>query len=867
MKNRYSPFAFEQKWQQKWVQEATFSVEAAPDKPKYYVLEMLPYPSGKLHMGHVRNYTMGDLLARYKRAQGFNVLHPMGWDAFGLPAENAALKNKVHPKKWTYENIAAMKNDMVNFGWSYDWQREFATCSPTYYHHQQSLFIDFFKQGLVYQKQSLVNWDPVENTVLANEQVVDGKGWRSGAPVERRSMKQWFMAITRYGDDLLKGLEQLDKWPERVRVMQENWIGRSEGLTFSFAVQTAQGEALPAGVEERLTVYTTRPDTIMGVTFCSVAPEHPLAVACAAHNSAAQKFIEQCQSMGTSEEAIEKAEKLGFPTPFVAIHPLTGEKLPVYIANFVLMSYGTGAVMAVPAHDERDHAFALKYHLPIKQVITPQNSDTTTTDVQQAAYTGEGILVNSGRFNGLQNAAAKQAVIAEMEHRQLGERTVNFRLRDWGISRQRYWGCPIPMVHCPKCGVVPVKKSDLPVQLPEDVSFDHPGNPLERHPTWKHTNCPSCGHAALRETDTMDTFMDSSWYFLRYCCPTHPAPLSEEVNYWMPVDQYIGGIEHAVLHLLYARFFTKMLRDAGMLQIDEPFKALLCQGMVVAPSFQDKNGSYIYPAMVERREDGTAWHKETGEQLQVNRNEKISKSKNNGDDPNTLLKRYGADTLRLFSMFQAPPERDLEWSENGLEGAWRFLNRLWVLVHDELSLMRDSRVNPLPMDTLQQKADKLMKQAVHKTIRKVTADTENFQFNTIVAAVMELSNHLGTYRSEGLNTPERAAVYKEGVEMCLRLLNPVAPHITEELWQQSGHTEELVHQCWPVAEQSALVADEITLVVQLNGKLKERLQVPADITEDDARTQALEAVKSQLVGKTIHKCVVVPGRLVNIVAN
>lgn len=858
MTTRYNPFDLEKKWQTKWVEDKTFAVTADKSKPKYYVLEMLPYPSGKLHMGHVRNYTIGDVLARFKRAQGFNVMHPMGWDSFGLPAENAALKHKIHPAKWTFENIEQMKADMINFGWSYDWDREVASCHPGYYGKQQELFINFYENNMVYQKESLVNWDPVDHTVLANEQVVDGKGWRSGAPVERRSMHQWFMNITKYGDELLNDLQQLDKWPDRVQTMQENWIGRSEGLTFTFDVLDSNGDKLDKG----MTVYTTRPDTIMGITFCSVAPEHPLAAQTASDDAGARSFIEECQGLGTAEEAIEKAEKKGYKTPYKAVHPITGEEVPIYIANFVLMAYGEGAVMAVPAHDERDYEFAVKYDLPIKQVVATPDGNMPEGE----AYTDAGKLVNSGEFDGLEQDAAKKAVIAKIEDLGKGEKTINFRLRDWGISRQRYWGCPIPMVHCGDCGIVPVNKTDLPVQLPEDVSFEETGNPLERHPTWKHTTCPKCGGKAERETDTMDTFMDSSWYFLRYCSPRADQPLDDEANYWMNVDQYIGGIEHAVLHLLYARFFTKMLRDCGYVTYDEPFNALLCQGMVVAPSFQNADGSYIYPYEVDWKGED-AFHKETGEKLQVNRMEKVSKSKNNGEDPNTLLEKYGADTLRLFMMFQAPPERDLEWTSAGVDGSWRFMNRLWALVHNDDGFDVSAAGKAPAISELTDKDTQNAKRAIHKTIAKVSKDIDNFQFNTVVAAVMELSNTLNTLRSKMGDDALKQALYREGVEVALQLLNPVCPHVTEELWQELGHTTSIVDTPWPEADKTALIDDEITLVIQVNGKLKDRLTVPADISNEDAEKQALDAVSTAIADLTVRKCIVVPKRLVNIVAN
>jgi leucyl-tRNA synthetase len=850
--SRYNPFEIEEKWQDTWKKRESFKSVEDTSRPKYYVLEMLPYPSGNLHMGHVRNYTIGDVLARFKRAKGFNVLHPMGWDAFGLPAENAALQRKIHPAEWTYSNIDYMRESMVKFGWSYDWYREIATCDSSYYGAQQSFFIDLYNKGLVYQKKSLVNWDPVDNTVLANEQVIDGKGWRSGATVERCEMNQWFLKITDYADELLKDLETLEDWPDRVRTMQENWIGKSEGLEFTFDVE---------GYAEGLTVYTTRPDTLMGVTFCSVAAEHPLAQLLAETDAEAQKFIAECQSSGTALEDIEKADKKGYKTPYKAIHPITGESVPIYIANFVLMAYGTGAVMAVPAHDERDWEFATKYGLPIKNVI--QGKDM----VEGEAYIGAGVLVNSGEFDGMDNEEAKLAIADKIESLGKGQKTTNYRLRDWGISRQRYWGCPIPFVYCDDCGVVPESKENLPVKLPEDVKFDKPGNPLENHPNWKNVDCPQCGKKSRKETDTMDTFMDSSWYFARYCCPKSETPLDNNVNYWMPVDQYIGGIEHAILHLLYARFLTKALRDEGLVSVNEPFSSLLCQGMVLNNSYQNNESVYVNPADVILKSDGTAVHHKTGEKLKINRMEKVSKSKNNGIDPYLLMDKYGVDTLRLFMMFAAPPERDLDWSDTGVEGSWRFLGRLWSLLEGDIPVA-DMPKEPVIMAGLKEKSHKDIKRTIHKGIKKVTHDVEKFHFNTMISTVMELSNMLGDVKKE-LKTDDKTllALYREGVEACVRLLNPVAPHITEEMWCELGYETILAENEWPKWDESAIKDEEFTMVVQMNGKLKDKLTVSADISKEEAEKAAIDAIQEHLEGLTVRKCIVVPKRLVNIVAN
>ena len=848
----YKPSKIEPKWQEKWFSGSAFKTDESAAQPKYYVLEMFPYPSGQLHMGHVRNYTLGDTLARFKRARGFNVLHPMGWDSFGLPAENAALKRNIHPSEWTVSNIKKMKETMRRFGWSYDWNREVTSCMPDYYKHQQAIFTDMLEKGLAYRKKSVVNWDPIENTVLANEQVVDGKGWRSGEPIERRTMYQWHFKITDYAQELLDDLKLLKDWPERVKTMQKNWLGRSEGLKFHFNVN---------GWDKKLEVYTTRPDTLYGCTFCAIAPEHPLALKTAKNDSEATSFIEECQGMGTSEEAIEKANKKGYKTPYTAIHPLTGKELPIYIANFVLMSYGTGAIMSVPAHDERDFAFAKKYNLPIIRVVARDDVP------EDECHTLSGTIVNSDKFDGMVNEEAIAAMIQHFEDNKLGERTINWRLRDWGISRQRYWGCPIPVIHCDKCGVIAVPKEDLPIELPQDVNFNTQGNPLERHPTWKNCSCPKCGSEATRETDTMDTFVDSSWYFLRYTCPQSNNVLNKpDVDYWLGndknggADQYIGGIEHAVLHLLYSRFFTKVLRDLGYVNIHEPFKALLCQGMLIGNTYQTASGEYIYPNMVEWKND-KAFHKETKEELRVLSAEKISKSKNNGDSPDALIDRFGADTLRLFILFTAPPERDLEWSESAIEGAWRFINRIWELV----KRVKDDKTAIPEFSTLENREERDMLRLVHKTIRKVTKDIDSFHYNTMVAACMELANALQTIKDNA--STNMLTIRRFGVEKLIQMLNPACPHVTEELWEFLGNNTMLCKESWPEFDQKAADDEEITLVVQINGKLKGRLQVIPDMNKDEAIKLALEEVSEHLEGLTIRKEIHVPNRLVNIVAN
>ncbi|HEX2859176.1 MAG TPA: leucine--tRNA ligase [Alphaproteobacteria bacterium] len=835
--SKYVPATVEAKWQKAWAEANAFQADVEPGKKHYYVLEMLPYPSGVLHMGHVRNYTLGDVLARYKRAQGFNVMHPMGWDSFGLPAENAAIKRKTHPKEWTLANIADMKKVMNAFGWSYDWSKEITSCLPSYYGPQQSLFIDMYNKGLVYRGEAFANWDPVDQTVLANEQVVDGKGWRSGAVVERRKMPQWFFKITHYADQLLADLDTLPDWPERVKTMQENWIGKSTGVTAHWKLDGTDGE---------LELYTTHPETFYACTFCAVAPEHPLALQAAQNDDKLRSFLHEASSLGTAQETIDKAEKKGYKLPYSAIHPFTGQKLPLYAANFVLSTYGSGAIMAAPAHDQRDYDFAKKYNLPIISVIEHANAN-----LEKEAYVGfVGTMVNSGEFNGLSVAEAREKMALAAEKAGWGQRKTQWRLRDWGLGRQRYWGCPIPFIHCEKCGVVPVPKDQLPVQLPEDVELTGSGNPLDRHPTWKHTTCPTCGGKAVRETDTMDTFVDSSWYFFRYLCPTLAQPLDKAtVDYWAPhgVDQYIGGIEHAVLHLLYARFFTKALRDLGHVTTAEPFKALLCQGMLIGNAYQKADGTYLYPSQVELK-GGKAFEKSTGEQVTIHPAEKISKSKNNGDSPDDLIARVGADALRLFILFAAPPERDVEWSESAIEGASRFLNRVWALTERAAAAPKEGAQN------------RDIQRKIHQTIAKVTRDIENFQYNTMVAACMELLNEL--QKAEG-------PLLVEGTEALIRLLNPAVPHITEELWSMLGHKTPLCFEQWPQADAELAKASEITLVVQVDGKVRAKLTVAADIAEAAALEQAKAApeVLPWLQNRQIAKQVYVPGRLVNIVTS
>jgi len=850
---RYNFKETEAKWQDAWEQSGAFVATVDPSRPKYYVMEMFPYPSGRIHMGHVRNYTLGDVVARHKRAKGFNVLHPMGWDAFGLPAENAAIERGVHPAKWTRENIEAMRVQLKSMGLSYDWGREVATCEPEYYRHEQKMFQDFLKAGLVYRKESWVNWDPVENTVLANEQVIDGRGWRSGALVEKRLLSQWFLKITAFADDLLDSLKGLERWPERVRIMQENWIGRSEGAKLSWEV---------AGRSHKLEIFTTRPDTLFGAAFLAISPNHPLAAELAQGNAALTEFIAECNRMGTSEAALETAEKKGIDTGLKAKHPFVpGWELPIYVANFVLMEYGSGAIFGCPAHDQRDLDFARKYGLPVKPVVLPPGEDAATFAVGTEACAGDGVLYNSDFLNGLGVEAAKAAAIDRIEKEGLGERTVNWRLRDWGVSRQRYWGCPIPVIHCESCGPVPVPEADLPVRLPEDVTFDKPGNPLFHHPTWKNVACPCCGKPAQRETDTFDTFFESSWYFGRYCSPhaETQAFTKEEADYWLPVDQYIGGIEHAVLHLLYSRFFTRAMKTCGYLEVKEPFDGLLTQGMVCHETYKDEGGAWLYPDEVVKQDAGLV-HAETGKPVTLGRSEKMSKSKRNTVDPAHIIDTYGADTARLFMLSDSPPERDLEWTEAGVDGAWRYVNRLWRLVGNVVDALPPSGS---AMPELGAEALKLRRQ-VHKTIAGLSDDLERFAFNKAVARLRELTNALGDIKPA---TPDVAWALREGLETAILLAAPMMPHLAEELWSELGHAEPVVATRWPAADPALLVEDSVTVAVQVNGKLRATIELPKDADPKLAEETALaqEGVIAAMSGKTPRKVVVVPNRIVNVV--
>lgn len=850
---RYNPQASEPKWQKTWEDQGVFHAKTDLAREKYYVLEMFPYPSGRIHMGHVRNYTQGDVVARFKRARGFNVLHPMGWDAFGMPAENAAFEKKTHPATWTRSNIAAMRAQLKRLGPAIDWTREFATCDVDYYGKQQALFLDFYKAGLVYRKESWVNWDPIDHTVLANEQVIDGRGWRSGAVVERRKLSQWFFKITAFTEELLSALDELPDWPEKVRLMQSNWIGRSEGLRLKFDVEgTDNGQ---------IEVYTTRPDTIFGASFIAIAADHPLALKLAENNDALASFAAECRKIGTSEEALEKAEKKGFDTGLKAKHPFDESiELPVYVANFVLMDYGTGAIFGCPAHDQRDLDFARAYNLPVLPVVVPEGEDPSAFKVGSKAYDGPGKLANSRFLDGLDIANAKAEIAKRAQDGGFGERTVNYRLRDWGVSRQRYWGCPIPMVHCPSCGVVPVPNDQLPIELPEDVSFDTPGNPLDRHPSWSKTSCPSCGGDARRETDTFDTFVDSSWYFLRFAGPDADQPFNKaDANYWMQVDQYIGGIEHAILHLLYARFFTRALKKMGEVNVAEPFKRLFTLGMVCHETYKDAQGQWRYPEEVER--DGETYRlKEGGAPVQVGRSEKMSKSKRNVVDPDDIVDQYGADAVRWFVLSDSPPERDFLWSDVGIDGAWRFSQRLWRVAMDLLEGAADANT-PQP-DGFSTSAT-AMRRAVHQAIAQTTQALEGLQFNKAVAQIHALVNALG----EGANGDGAAWAKREALDTLSRLIAPMMPHLAEELWELLCAEGLVVNADWPVANEALLVNDTVTIAIQVAGKLRDTLEVTKDMDQNALQELALSSEKVQraIDGRPLRKVVVVPNRIVNVV--
>jgi leucyl-tRNA synthetase len=875
--DRYNARESEPRWQAAWNEKAIFASKNDDPRPKYYVLEMFPYPSGRIHIGHVRNYTLGDVLARFMRAKGYNVLHPMGWDAFGLPAENAAIERKVAPKAWTYENIAAMKKQLQSIGLSLDWAREFATCDPSYYKHQQKMFLDMLRAGLAEREKRKLNWDPVDMTVLANEQVIDGRGWRSGAVVEQREMSQWVFKITKYSQELLDALDGLDRWPDKVRLMQRNWIGRSEGLLIRFALDAATS---PAG-ESELKIFTTRPDTLFGAKFMAISADHPLAQAAAAKNPKLAEFIAEIKKIGTAQEIIDTAEKQGFDTGIKAIHPFDPNwKLPVYVANFVLMEYGTGAIFGCPAHDQRDLDFVNKYKLGNIPVVCPEGQDPKTFVITDTAYDGEGRMINSRFLDGMTIDQAKEEVAKRLENEtrgneSVGERQVNFRLRDWGISRQRYWGCPIPVIHCPKCDVVPVPDKDLPVTLPEDATFDKPGNALDHHPTWKHVSCPKCGAKALRETDTMDTFVDSSWYFARFTDPWNEnAPTTPKIaNRMMPVDQYIGGVEHAILHLLYSRFFTRAMKATGHIDMKEPFAGMFTQGMVVHETYQKPDGTYVTPAEVKIEMIGSERRAVMiygGEPITIGPIEKMSKSKKNTVDPDDIIATYGADVARWFMLSDSPPDRDVIWSDERVQGASRYVQRLWRLVNEAAAIAKSApAARPASFG-----ADALaLRKAAHGTLDKVSTGIERLHFNVCLAYIREFTNSLAdvlakvSSREGGTPAPDVAWAVREAAVILVQLISPMMPHLAEECWVVLGQKGLISEADWPQIERDLLVEDTMTLVVQVNGKKRGEVTVPSEAKnpEIEGAVLALDAVKLALDGKPVRKVIVVPKRIVNVV--
>jgi leucyl-tRNA synthetase len=865
---RYDAPKRERHWQAAWDARGIFRASEDDQRAKYYVLEMFPYPSGRIHMGHVRNYTMGDVVARYMRAKDYNVLHPMGWDAFGLPAENAAIERGVHPAKWTYDNIAVMRGQLKSMGLSLDWTRELATCDLDYYHQQQRLFLDLLKAGLVDRKTRHVNWDPVDQTVLANEQVIDGRGWRSGAVIEQREQPEWVFKITNFAEDLLEALDHLERWPDKVRLMQANWIGRSEGLRIRFAIEgtTPKGQDL-------IEVFTTRPDTLFGASFIALAHDHPLAKAIAETNPDAAAFIDECHHHGTSTAELETLEKKGLDTGLRVRHPLIEESvLPVFIANFIVMEYGTGAIFGCPAHDQRDLEFARAKGLSVIPVVLPPGEDAQHFEIGDEAYTGDGTMINSGFLDGLSVSAAKDAVADRLAKQKLkgkptAERQIQYRLRDWGISRQRYWGCPIPMIHCPSCGVVPVPESDLPVKLPDDVNFDTPGNPLDHHPTWKNVTCPQCGGKATRETDTMDTFVDSSWYFARFCSPKSEEPTdTEATSLWLPVDQYIGGVEHAILHLLYARFFTRAMHKTGHVAIDEPFRGLFTQGMVTHETYKDLGGKWLLPEEVSRK-GGKTIHVKTGEPVTVGHVESMSKSKKNVIDPEVIIRDYGADTARWFMLSDTPPERDIEWSAAGVEGAHRFIQRVWRLVSEAAS--KGAPPSAAKPSAFGPEAEAL-RRVSHRSVAAVTRAIERLRFNTAVAQIYELANALSScLQNAGPHpSPDLAYALREAAELLVRIVSPMIPHLAEECWAGLGHGDLVAEKPWPAPEKVLLLEETVTIAVQVNGKRRDELTIARDAAKEDIEAAALKLdnVVRAIGGRKIKKVVVVPQRVVNVVA-
>lgn len=869
---RYNPRAREQRWQAIWDEKKIFQNVGEDRREKYYVLEMFPYPSGRIHMGHVRNYAMGDVVARYKRAKGFNVLHPMGWDAFGMPAENAAMQNKVHPKTWTYQNIAMMRGQLKQLGLSLDWTREFATCDVDYYHRQQMLFLDFYQKGLVTRKVAKVNWDPVDQTVLANEQVVDGRGWRSGALVEQRELTQWFFKISDFSEDLLAGLEELEQWPEKVRTMQRNWIGKSQGLFIRWALKPAEGADEVCQSFNEVVCYSTRPDTLFGASFLALSIDHPIAQALAQKDKALGTFIENCRSGGTTTAALETAEKQGFLTPLLAVHPFdVTVHIPVYVANFVLMDYGTGVVFGCPAHDQRDLDFARKYNLPVQAVVLPSGVEREDFSITDTPYIGDGVMINSSFLDGLTPQQAFEEVAQRLEGQMLygqpqGKKTVQFRLRDWGISRQRYWGCPIPMIHCTSCGVVPVPRADLPVVLPDDVTFEQPGNPLVRHERWQAVACPVCGKPAKRETDTMDTFVDSSWYYARFTAPFAQEPVdSQAIREWLPVQQYIGGIEHAILHLLYARFFMRAMKLMGYVSVDEPFKGLFTQGMVVHETYRDEKG-WVSPeeiSIVEKDGKRRAYKLTDQSEVTIGLIEKMSKSKKNVVDPDDIIASYGADTVRWFVLSDSPPERDVIWTESGVEGAHRFVQRVWRHVALGAPVLR----NVAPCAGQQGAALQLSK-TVHRTLQAVEDDLEKFAFNRAIARLYELLNIMAPLlnKVESVEDEMKAAL-RQAVDFFLAMIAPIMPHLAEECHAALGEKTLMSELAWPAYDPALVIEDCYSLPVQINGKKRGEVRVAATATPEmiEEAVLALDFVKAHLGEKSVKKMIIVPQRIVNVV--
>ena len=838
---KYNPSVIEKKWQKKWSELNSFRAEIDYNKPKYYVLEMFPYPSGAIHMGHVRNYTLGDLVARYKKAQGYNVLHPMGWDSFGLPAENAAIENKTHPSKWTNSNIKNMKIQLKQMGLSYDWKRELSTCDPDYYKFEQKMFLDFYKAGIAYKKETLVNWDPVENTVLANEQVVDGRGWRSGAEVEKKKMKGWFLKISHFADDLLNEIDNLNGWPEKVKTMQRNWIGKSYGAIINFSLENSS---------KKISIFTTRPDTIFGATFIAISPQHPLAKQIANKDVKAAEFIKFCEKNSIKEADIEKDEKYGYETDLYVSHPFKNEiKLKVFIANFILMDYGTGAIFGCPAHDHRDYDFALKYSLDIVPVIKTKES---------LPFLGDGIHVNSEFLDGLNTVDAIKSCIKKLKELGIGEEKITYRIRDWGVSRQRYWGCPIPIIFCDNCGEVPVQEKHLPITLPEDINFNIRGNPLDNHPTWKHTKCPKCDRKAVRETDTFDTFFESSWYFARFTDLNPSSPFTQEaIKYWMPVDQYIGGVEHAVMHLLYSRFFMRALKHVNSINLDEPFTSLQTQGMVCHQTYKDKEGHWVFPSDIVKNEN-EFFHYETKDPVIAGRIEKMSKSKKNVVDPQKIIENYGADTARFFMLSDSPPNRDMEWSDSGVEGSWRFLNKLWKFV---MSLPIKNTKDELPTNISKQNKELLT--FMNSTIKDVTKAIDDFHFNIAVAQIRSLFNLISSHKIEH-NDDIKVVFFI--TRKLLILINPMVPHLAEELWYSLGNKNSISNELWPKVDLGYIKKNNVKMPIQINGKVRAIIEVPIDLDNDDIEEIALkEKNVLKFLNKNPKKVIIIPNRVVNFV--